>query len=1423
MPPPGPQSNPAYYAGVGTALAAFGDALQGNPAAPAQAAGRLLSAIGVYMGGQGQAWSDAYNGKSAESIVGGFVAAVAAAYAVPFSALASANVGAAILLAANPVAAGILAAGFGFFVGLAAWNLGSFLTDKLVEFFDYILGDPIVLDLDGDGIELIALAGSAVLFDMDDDGVAERTGWVSPQDGLLVHDANANGLADGIGELFGSANVDGYDELATLDSNADGRIDASDAAFAELMVWRDLNGDGEATTDEMLTLAQAGIARFNLGFTQTDTDVDGNVIARTGTYVRTDSSTRAMGSVQFALDESGNIPAIPENAALGDLLILPNLSGNAALPDLRTAMFYDATLKAMVEDLVFGDHDFDTFAEFQEGGFLDMLYRWAGIDTSVPLEPGDQPYNFQLLAAFMGRPFDDLNAHQVQRVEDELWPQFIQQLGVQFLVQAAQGPAWQVLVGLSDGFAALDPQSPAFDADTAGLIEDALDAAASATPAHGYLDLFAGLSFDPATGGLAGDFDALVKAVLETQPSFYSVRGPGGGNGGGGEGGSVGIFIGEPDPSYDDRHPWTAWYEDEGSLLFTIADAMGIGSDYVLSATGWRWLSGEATRIHGTDGDNVIDQEITTFSRIVAASGPTGLYYTVIQIPTHDQLIFGYEGNDTLIGNDGVDRLVGGSGDDLLNGGTDSDMYVYASGDGEDVIVDAAGADDVIYFSSEFDSGDLQVERIGNHLRLHFGTAGEGITLTNQWLSAAGAIEQFHFVAEDGLDAGDIASLYLASLTTSGADTIAGSWAGERIDGADGADTLSGGAGNDMLNGGAGNDTLYGDGNDDVLSGGEGNDTLYGGDQEDVLTGGAGNDWLRGGGHKDTYVYALGDGDDTIQEPDSPDVWYADTIAFGDGITAATLLFARDPTNNANMIINFAGHAGSILILNQRYGDGGIEAIRFADGTIWSHAELSARYVFDQQTGGNDTIWGSEFGDSASGGGGNDLIETFDGADTLNGGAGADTLRGGTGNDTYVYLAGGGDDVIYDTGGSYDWTGTDTLIFGEGITAADLFLSRVTGDSTDIRITIAGSGSIVIDGQMWDDVGIEAVNFASGTVWTHAQFMARYVADQKTAGNDTIWGSNLDDVVDGGAGNDFLHGAGGADTYAYAIGDGNDLIGDNVGSEYWIKDVLAFGAGITADDLVFSRRPSDTQDLVISFRDHAGSIIVDGQFWDDWGIETIRFADDSTLTAAQFEALVVATQEGAGPIAGTAGNDSLWTMDGNDEVNGLAGDDLIGGGDGDDVIAGDTLTDDGGDTLHGGAGDDQLFGVGGDDTLHGGDGNDLIVGGAGVDALNGGTGADVFRFAAADSLLAAADTIADFMSGTDKIDLSQIDADTGMAGVQQFTFIGSGAFSATPGELRYGFNGTDTYLKADRDGDGAADLVVILSGAVTPLAADFIL
>ena len=43
-----------------------------------------------------------------------------------------------------------------------------------------------VVDLDGNGIELIPLTESNVYFDVDGDGLAERTEWVSPEDGFVM-------------------------------------------------------------------------------------------------------------------------------------------------------------------------------------------------------------------------------------------------------------------------------------------------------------------------------------------------------------------------------------------------------------------------------------------------------------------------------------------------------------------------------------------------------------------------------------------------------------------------------------------------------------------------------------------------------------------------------------------------------------------------------------------------------------------------------------------------------------------------------------------------------------------------------------------------------------------------------------------------------------------------------------------------------------------------------------------------------------------------------------------------------------------------------------------------------------------------------------------------------------------------------------
>jgi serralysin len=150
---------------------------------------------------------------------------------------------------------------------------------------------------------------------------------------------------------------------------------------------------------------------------------------------------------------------------------------------------------------------------------------------------------------------------------------------------------------------------------------------------------------------------------------------------------------------------------------------------------------------------------------------------------------------------------------------------------------------------------------------------------------------------------------------------------------------------------------------------------------------------------------------------------------------------------------------------------------------------------------------------------------------------------------------------------------------------------------------------------------------------------------------------------------------------------------------------------------------------------------------------------------------------------------------------------------------GDSLTgNDAANVIMGGRGADQLVGRGGSDQLFGGDGDDVLIGGADADILWGGAGRDKFTFRAiSESNGAGSDTIMDFVSGVDLVDLRAIDANTKIIGDQAFTFIGAQGFSGVAGELRYA-NGV---ISADVDGDGVADLIIGSNAAL--IATDFLL
>jgi Ca2+-binding RTX toxin-like protein len=194
---------------------------------------------------------------------------------------------------------------------------------------------------------------------------------------------------------------------------------------------------------------------------------------------------------------------------------------------------------------------------------------------------------------------------------------------------------------------------------------------------------------------------------------------------------------------------------------------------------------------------------------------------------------------------------------------------------------------------------------------------------------------------------------------------------------------------------------------------------------------------------------------------------------------------------------------------------------------------------------------------------------------------------------------------------------------------------------------------------------------------------------------------------------------------------------------------------------------------------------------------------------------------------GTGLADNIVLDNGNDTSDGGAGDDLMYGNGGSDSLLGNA----GSDNIQGGSGNDTLDGGSGNDTLDGGSGNDTLIGGSGTDTMTNGAGNDIYRFlSVSDSQVGAArDVLTDFAPGLDKIDLSEIDANTTIAGDQAFTFIGTAPFGTPPhgvGQVNYFISGSNLIVQAEIEGDGNlnVDMQIQLNGGLAAIAAtDFIL
>jgi Ca2+-binding RTX toxin-like protein len=704
-------------------------------------------------------------------------------------------------------------------------------------------------------------------------------------------------------------------------------------------------------------------------------------------------------------------------------------------------------------------------------------------------------------------------------------------------------------------------------------------------------------------------------------------------------------------------------------------------------------------------------------------------------------------------------------------------------------------------------------------------------------------------------------------MPTSGNDTLAGTTGNDTIDALGGNDSVFGDAGNDILIGNTGDDTLNGGIGNDTLRGGIGNDSLVGGDGAADLaeyfdatgavtidftagsaTGAAGTDvlsgleWAWGGAFGDSirgdslsnYLAGRG-GADTLRGEGGDDFLAPD---LPDTVSLANDLIDGGPGFDRLELFNATAALSVDLVQNRLFGFG-------TDTLISVEGALGGS--------GDDTMIGDSIANYFWGRAGVDSLSGAAGADTLFGGLANDLLFGGTENDQLWgddgnNIAGGGADSL--DGGDGDDSlsgeqGNDTLNGGNGFDIAEFF-GATAGVTVNLQ-TGGATGGAGVDSL----IGIEAVyGSAFGDSLTAQAGAYTYLWGRE--GNDTLIGGGVGDDLWGGTGADQMFG-----------GNGDDALGGEQGNDYLDggpgNDILRYAVATTQGVLLnmtagwASAGPGDF-DVFVNME----------------GAELSAFNDTAygAATAEYFNGNdgndQIYAGDGVDTIAGGLGNDTLFGEGGNDLIFTGGGADYISGGAGIDTITMQNVTTQvvvswsslimntasgyafvtDAEVLRTGSGNDiittwnvatpEIRGGLGNDFMAGGLGIDTLVGGAGFDWMAGGRnlagtasdGAqDRFRFlATTDSTGSQIDAINDFQVGEDKIDLSAIDANTLVAGVQTFTI---GTMQAgVAGRLQVDVFGSYSLVRGDVNGDGLADISILVFGFSTGpalTAGDFIL
>jgi Ca2+-binding RTX toxin-like protein len=692
-------------------------------------------------------------------------------------------------------------------------------------------------------------------------------------------------------------------------------------------------------------------------------------------------------------------------------------------------------------------------------------------------------------------------------------------------------------------------------------------------------------------------------------------------------------------------------------------------------------------------------------------------------------------------------------------------------------------------------------------------------------------------------------------------DLFAGTTGNDTLNGTSVADVIHGNIGNDALNGNGGDDSLYGDAGVDTLVGGAGNDLLDGGTGADTLAGGTGNDTYVVDNAGDVVTELAGEGTDTVQASVtytlSTNVENLTLVGSGGAIngtgnTADNVLTGND---SANVLMGLSGN-------DTIYGQGGDDVI---DGGAGADTMVGGA--------GNDTYYVDNTGDVVTEGAGSSFVVpsgwTLKGtADYNNDGEIDVVVSQGNTNQLWLLSSGAVQSTVnlpdLSAGGwkflgiaDENNDGTKDLLYQHtylGIYYAQLMNGATVGAGATATVTAVDPLLSLTGSNQGTDTVISSISYTL-TTGVENLTLAGGAGSIDATGNgaaNVIVGNEGNNRITGGGGADTLTGGTGADTFVYGAASNSTLAARDTITDFTLGtdtlDIAALaqfvwlGTG-SFDGQVNELRYASSGGITTLSADLNGDGIADFavNLQGTLSLTTVNFVPGTFVLP-----LTLTGTSGSDTLTGQSGDDTLSGLGGNDTLSGFGGNDILDGGSGADTMIGGTgddtyYVDNPGDvvtelpaqgtdtvistisyalpanvenlTLASGAGTINATGNSLANLIVGNESANILTGGGGIDTLTGGLGADTFVYgAASDSTPGARDTITDFATGTDKLDLSALG---------QFHWLGTGGFDNLADALRYSTGGGITTIFADIDGNGTADLAIDLQGTLALASSDF--